>query len=222
VFAPCDDTIVRTRRYVPNARYLKRPHPEWLTPPSMPFVPHSPGKPLRVAVIGALGPHKGSKLLLQCAKDALARALPLNFCLVGYSGVDELATTPNVQVTGAYEDGEVFSLLAKLRCQAALFLSVWPETFSYTLSLAFAAKLYPVAFDIGALGERRRDARWGLLLPVSSMQDPKSINDSLVDLKTRPPPARNLAPDRAALYPGGVAAYYDMAAAQPLRKVSSG
>ena len=54
--------------------------------PQLPFVPGLPGVPktasdlLKVAIIGAIGAHKGSDILLGCARDAQARKLKYSLC----------------------------------------------------------------------------------------------------------------------------------------------
>ena len=58
-------------------------------------------------------------------------------------------------------------------CTAALFLSVWPETFSYTLSEAWRVGLHPIALDIGAPAERIREMNLGTIIPFS--QNSKEI-----------------------------------------------
>ena len=59
-------------------------------------------------------------------------------------------------VTGAYEPAALPGLVAGTGAAIALFLHVWPETFSYTLSEAIDAGLLPVVPDIGAPAERVR------------------------------------------------------------------
>lgn len=68
-----------------------------------------------------------------------------------------------------------------MKAHVALLPSVWPETYSYTLSIALEAG-YPVCtFDMGAPAERLRALGTGLLLPLETMSDPASINDMLLD-----------------------------------------
>ena len=47
--------------------------------------------PCRVCVIGAIGIHKGYQVLLDCARDAAERRLPLEFVVVGHTIDDRQA-----------------------------------------------------------------------------------------------------------------------------------
>ena len=92
--------------------------------------------------------------------------LPLRFVIVGYTNPDEdFAALDNVEIMGRYRQDDLPRLLAGSQCGAALFLSVWPETYSYTLSEAWRAGLLPVALDIGAQAERIREQGHGVLIP---------------------------------------------------------
>ncbi len=190
VFVPHEEVGARLARYFPQARIEERRHFETYPPPGV--IPYLiPAVKLRVAVIGAIGKHKGSDVLYACALDAADRKLPLSFHIVGYTDNDQrFASLPNVRITGEYEEAEVFNVLEAQECQCALFLSVWPETFCYTLSIAFAARLYPVAFDIGAVAARIRERNWGEVIPLAATAG--EINDRLLRLKNQgiplPPP----------------------------------
>ena len=161
--------------------------------PQLPFVPGLPGVPktasdlLKVAIIGAIGAHKGSDILLGCARDAQARKLNIRYVVIGYTNIDrKLRKCRNVEITGRYRESEVGELVQQQACTLAFLPSVWPETYCYTLSVAFGAGLYPVAFDIGALGERIKDAGFGTVLPIALMTQPAKINDYLLEVKFEP------------------------------------
>jgi GT2 family glycosyltransferase/glycosyltransferase involved in cell wall biosynthesis len=195
VFAPSADIARRMAKHFPGLRVAVRPHPEVFRNVRTARAAREQGEPFRVALLGSIGPHKGHDLLLGCAKDAHQRRLPLRFHVVGHTAVDEaFRPLPNVAITGPYDVDDVFAILAEQRCHAAFFASVWPETYSYTLSIAFLAGLYPLAFDLGAIGERIREAGWGEVIPLT--KDPRTINDWLMRVaeggacRSEPPPYR--------------------------------
>lgn len=162
----------------------------------------------RVAVIGAIGPHKGSDLLRRCAEDALARRLPLRFVLVGHSDNEsDLRPLPTVEITGRYQEHQIYDLLRDRVCHLSLFLSVWPETFNYVLSIALQARLFPVGFDFGAIDRRSREAGWGEVLSLAWMREPALINDRLCAVAITPPPPLSV-PDSRQLYPRFLEDYY--------------
>lgn len=174
------DTANRMRRYVPAAHFQIAPAETALpVSPSPVLAIRQPGEALRIVVPGAIGPPKGYGLLLDCARDAVERDLPLLFLVLGYSMDDEaLADTGRVFITGRYQETEVPALLAELRPHVALLPSVWPETWCYALSHVMAAGLPVAAFDMGAQAERLRLAGSGLLLTPGLSA--KALNDALL------------------------------------------
>jgi GT2 family glycosyltransferase len=161
VVAPSQDATTRLARHLPGVALQCEPHPEAATP-----VPAHRGDPKRIAVIGAIGPHKGVDLLYDAAALAQHLGLPLHFVVIGYtSREDDFALLDNVEITGRYRAQDLPRLLETTGCGTALFLSVWPETFSYTLSEAWRAGLRPLALDIGAQAERIRERGDGRLIP---------------------------------------------------------
>jgi GT2 family glycosyltransferase/glycosyltransferase involved in cell wall biosynthesis len=190
VFVPDSDVSVRMARYFPEINYQLRPHYEILVPQAAITPPlRGAGEVVRVALIGELGPHKGSALILACAKDAAARNLPLQFCIIGNSYIrDALLKYQNVTITGNYKEEEIYHLLEAQRCHFAFFASLWPETYSYTLSIAQQAGLFPVAFDLGAVAARIHASHWGETLPIAAMGDPSQVNDLLLAVNSSAKP----------------------------------
>ena len=135
-------------------------------------------------MIGAIGEHKGYRQLLDCARDAKHRKLPIDFVVIGYTEDDpSLFETGRVFVSGPFEEAEIAGLIEREACNVALFASIAPETWSYTLSHGLRSGLPIVAFDFGAVGERLRgeDRTW--LMPTDC--GPASLNDALLEA-TRP------------------------------------
>ena len=178
VVAPSADTARRLARYFPAVRFDVEPW-EILDP----VVRHGSFRtagPVRIALIGAIGIHKGYAVLLQCAADARSRELDLEFVVIGHTHADDaLLDTGRVFITGPYADDEVSALLARECCDLAWFPSVTPETWCYALSHALAAGLPILAFDLGAIAERLRAGGLGVsLLPLDTSAS--RINDLLL------------------------------------------
>jgi glycosyltransferase involved in cell wall biosynthesis len=119
-----------------------------------------------VAVVGAVGPHKGSGVL-----DALAHALTgsdVGIVVIGYTDtrLERGWVVPgSLYVHGAYADGALAGWLAAYRVETVLFPNRLPESFSYTLSEVWSAGLPVIVPDQGALGERVARDGGGWLLP---------------------------------------------------------
>jgi glycosyltransferase involved in cell wall biosynthesis len=209
IFAPSEDVRRRLKQHLPELPVLLRPHFESLPEVSSLAAPLRPGDVVRVAVLGTIAPIKGSRRLLLCACDAMRRRLPVEFHIVGSTDRDEkFARLSNVHITGAYREPEVFDRLRNERCHLAFLPSLWPETFMYTLSIAMAARLFCVCFDLGAQAERLRTWKWGTVLPLEA--GPDQINDALLSAarlvsggSTPPEPAP------PAAYPELLVSYYD-------------
>lgn len=203
VFVPTEDVQRRLRRYFPAVDFTVRPHPEAETRTSVSVPPIQSDRNLRVAIIGAIGDHKGYRELVACAEDARQRGLALKFIVIGHTQDDPaLFRLGNVFVSGKYREVELPALLTRFRCDAALFLSVWPETWAYTLSAAIAGGLLPIAYDLGAFAERIRKIGVGVLFPLGLSA--REINDLILKAcqlyRTRPARHGHL----------GVPAYRDM------------
>ena len=116
---------------------------------------------LKVVVLGVLAEHKGRRVF-----DALWQQVAgtVEFILLGcgesgrhYEGRAGITVMPR------YTRAELPALLARLSPDAGLLLSIWPETFSYTLSELMCAGIPPIAPIHGAYPERIRDGENGFL-----------------------------------------------------------
>jgi len=186
VFAPSADTAARYRKRFPTVEVIERSHSQGYQFKGPPPVRYAGDGILRVAIIGAIGPHKGSTLLLECARHAESLQLPIRFVVFGITDIEALRNHPYVTIKGAYRDNELAGMLVEHRCHLALFPSVWPETWSYTLSEALDARLYPVAFELGAMAERIKKIGWGTCLPVELMHRADLVNERLLGLRVTP------------------------------------
>ncbi len=183
VVAPSADAASRMRRHFPAVRAEVRPWEDEAGWPAMrpPRPDLRGGGRLRVAVVGAIGLEKGFDVLLACARDARARALALEFVVVGPSIDDErLMRAGPVFVTGDYRDAEVDALIRAQDCDLGLLPSIWPETWCYTLTHMMRVGLGVAAFDLGAPAERIRRTGRGWLLPLGLPA--ASVNNALLGL----------------------------------------
>lgn len=183
VLVPDDDVEMRLQRYFPQIQFSVSPHEtiDSLNIAAQRLWPQ-PGEALRVVVVGAIGKLKGFDVLLNCARDARLRRLAIQFIVMGYSMNDRLLEEVGVHVTGKYSEAEAVELLSSLKPHLVWLPSLWPETYSYTLSLALQAGYPVMAFDIGAIATRLRKLhRDELLIPLEYSNQPKRLNDILLE-----------------------------------------
>ncbi len=116
------------------------PEPEWR---------YEADRPLRVLVVGAMSREKGAEVL-----DGVAAALGserIEFHLLGYA-YRKLGA--NVIAHGPYDNARVHSLVAGINADVVWYPARWPETYSFTLSIALYHGLPVVVPNIGAFVER--------------------------------------------------------------------
>jgi GT2 family glycosyltransferase/glycosyltransferase involved in cell wall biosynthesis len=177
ILVPSGDTAKRIARHFPGTKTQVTPWEDDTAPLTM-RPPHKAPR-RRIVVIGGIGISKGFDVLIDCARDAVARDLALDFFVAGGSADDaKLLETGRIFVTGSYREGDAYALLASLAPDLAFLPSIWPETWCFALSEAWRAGLYTVAFDLGAQAERIRATGRGLTLPLG-LTAPR-INDVLL------------------------------------------
>lgn len=127
---------------------------------------YSRQKPARVvALLGAIGPHKGSELV-----DDLARHLaPHGIALVVVGYLDRQLfpgwrSPGSLFIHGAFEEGDAPGLLLGYGASLVLFPNAVPDSFSYALSDAWAAGVPVLAAPVGAIATRIREHGGGWLL----------------------------------------------------------
>ncbi len=131
-----------------------------------------------VAVLGAVGPEKGSRRIDAMVERIRERGLPLRLVVIGYTDreVRYQSNDRVLNVHGPYDRGDVERLCTVYRIDVLAFPSIWPETFSYTLGEGWAAGRPAVVPARGALGERvtATGAGWTI--------DPEADVDAWLDL----------------------------------------
>jgi GT2 family glycosyltransferase/glycosyltransferase involved in cell wall biosynthesis len=171
VLCPSEDVHARLVRHGLARDAIVAPHepvtePLWIVRPP----PLSAGKPLRIALIGVLAPHKGESSVVQLAEAAPSNEISLH--LIGHAERDlPRGVAGRISVTGAYEEADRAGLLSSSKPHVVWFPAHWPETYSYTLSVAIEARLPIVATRIGAFPERLegRPLTW-LVDPAATTQ----------------------------------------------------
>jgi glycosyltransferase involved in cell wall biosynthesis len=124
-------------------------------------------RPARVvAVLGAIGAHKGADVLREL--PAHLKDSGIGIVVIGY--LDQQLYPgwhehPHVYVHGPYHPAHTKALLHAYGAELVLFPNRVPESFSYSLSEAWAAGVPVLAGPAGAIGERVARHGGGWLLP---------------------------------------------------------
>ncbi len=184
LFAPSNDTAWRYQRVLPGLSIELRPHPPLVigqtrSKKHLRLPPKSARR--RIILLGRISTVKGIDVVVATARFAAERDLPLEFVILGDSSLGWFKNSPNIYVTGEYEQAEVDDLIARADGDLFWFPAIAPETFSYSLSTALATELNIVAFDLGAIAERLRATRRGILHPIEMMLEPERLAVALLE-----------------------------------------
>jgi len=166
VIAPSDDTARRMARHFPGITFRVSPHEDDALFSVAPAIRLS-SAPLKIGIIGAIGPEKGYDILLALGLDAAARSLPLDFIVIGHTQDDDaLFETGKIRVTGAYREEDLPGLIASCGIDIGFIPSIWPETWCFALGGLWRSGVRSVVFDIGAQAERTRRTGYGWVVPL--------------------------------------------------------
>ncbi len=179
VVVPDEDVARRLKGYFPDIGFQIRPHDNVMPTPLLKR-PRPGSRILRVGVLGAISAIKGFEKLLDCATDARLRGLPVEFIVIGYTENDGKAAQAGITVTGPYDNAAVLETIDALDIDVIFLPSVWPETYSYTLSLALRAARPIVVFDVGAAARRIRGLHGHKLVPLQ--YNGWRINNTILEL----------------------------------------
>lgn len=148
----------------------------WQQPPAD-ELPHS------IAFIGNFVFCKGSSIVLELADKIRNERLPLRLIVIGRN--DGRHTHEAIVFHGAYRRQELPEILSEYGVKAALFPSIWPETFSYVTQEIMLMGLPFVCFDLGAPAERIRKCAYtdAEIAPEISAQSMLDALDALLARK---------------------------------------
>ncbi|GAB3281283.1 glycosyltransferase [Parahaliea aestuarii] len=137
-------------------------HPDYLLsqPYPAPQWSFDGGRPLKVLVVGAISREKGADVI-EAVANALAKE-GIEFHLLGYA---YRALSEQVVTHGPYDNGRVYELVGDIQPDVVWFPALWPETYSYTLSVALHMGLPVVVPQLGAFVERVAGRPLSAVLP---------------------------------------------------------
>ena len=136
-----------------------------------------------IGILGAIGPVKGARKVERLVELTRQRHLPIRWVLIGYLDRQYLPIQDRDQVftlNGPYHPGEIPALIEHYRIKLTVFPSAGPETFSYTLTEAFATGRPALVPPIGALGERVEATGGGWLM--KDWQSEEAILEQLMQI----------------------------------------
>ena len=142
-----------------------------------------------VAVLGAIGPDKGARRLERLVEIARERNANVRFVLIGYMDFQHgpyQSEDALFSVHGHYETRDLPELLAHYRVALVLYPSAGPETFSFTLTEAWAEGRPALVPPIGALAERVSGSGAGWVMTDAEWRDESRVLDRLLEILAVP------------------------------------
>ena len=135
-------------------------------------------KKRRIAIIGAIGIHKGSSVLLSLAAHVQLHKVPLEIFVIGYTDVDPAIRSFGVDVSGRYaSDDEAARRILEVSPDAVFYPSICPETFGYSIDIALRLRIPAIVFSHGAYAERIRELGCGVEIePALQFNTPLLVN----------------------------------------------
>lgn len=127
-------------------------------------------KKLNVAFIGGLNKAKGGEEVSAIVESVKKN---VNWYVFGGIGVKKLfhQKQDNLVKTGYYMPEDLPKLLKEYEIDVIGILSIWPETYSYTLTEALLNGIPVIVTDIGALGRRTKELNCGWLVSPEHVKD---------------------------------------------------
>ncbi|MEL6940590.1 MAG: glycosyltransferase, partial [Cyanobacteria bacterium J06598_1] len=131
----------------------------------------------RIVILGSIDYQKGFHLI-QEVYPQLTRFSDLYFVGSGEKG-EIFAKQKGVHVIKEYTHQDLPAIFKEVAPDLALLLSVWPETYSYTLSELFMLKVPVVATHLGSFADRIDEGATGFLVEPTADQLLVKVKDLL-------------------------------------------
>ena len=165
VITPSKDTKSRIEKYFQLKNVEALYHPENVEVIQFINEPKNKGEVINIGFIGAIGPHKGLKVVKDLAEEVSLSNKNIKITIVGYTSDDDYFKQYDfVTITGPYNKPELEDLMAVEKIDVIFLASIWPETFGYTYSEALRLGYPIVSFNHGAIVERSIDNENCILL----------------------------------------------------------
>lgn len=136
---------------------------------------------LNIAFIGGINKAKGGEVIKEIVERGPKEVDWFVFGGIGSDKLMELETS-NLIKTGYYKPEQLTDLLKSYEIDLICIMSIWPETYSYTLTEAVLNKIPVIVTDIGAHGERTKEYDYGWTVDVAkSVEETIRIIKDIVD-----------------------------------------
>jgi glycosyltransferase involved in cell wall biosynthesis len=134
-----------------------------------------------IAFIGNITPHKGSNI----AHDLIVDNTDTDIRWHIFGGTNDTKVSQlnrdDLNKYGSYDRNKLVDLLDKHNIHLICILSIWPETYSYTLTESMIAGIPVLVSDLGALGDRVHKTGTGWVVRYDDSS--REILDKITEIK---------------------------------------
>lgn len=123
-------------------------------------------KPIKILIPGAFLPHKGALFIKELKKVDVENKLELH--LLGFASEDH----EEIGISyGEYERDDFANYVKKIKPTFIGLFSIWPETYSHTLTESISVGVPIIASEIGASNGRIKDNNCGWLVDTNNVKE---------------------------------------------------
>lgn len=168
IFVPHSDVQRRLAEVWPSLKTTVFENPEVVQFSVEPTKSCAKLNKIRVGVIGELVKAKGACVVLAVAEEIVRRNLSIDLILFGQLLDYKGGLPKSLTVLGSYKEEQVYQQIIDNEIDYFIFPPLWPETYSYTLSIPIRLGIPVLGVDIGAIGARIQEHEWGEVYPYDS------------------------------------------------------
>ena len=154
IMVPSVDMQQRMKQYFPEFSIKMVENPELV-----PYRSHM----RRVGLIGILPVSKGAQKIKEALSYCVKHGTEIHFVLFGRLLEVDLTEQEKkyIDILGPYQEQEVYQQIRQQAIDFFWFPGVWPETYSYTLSIPVRLHIPCISTDLGAIAMRIKSNHWG-------------------------------------------------------------
>lgn len=165
IIVPHEDVKRRYLKYFPDLKINVISNPELINidTRALKSKKNRDSKKIKIGILGHITPIKGAKKIVQCLR--LAKKNNLNICFELFGEIEDGTSFDKYEdifiIHGKYDEQSIYKEIAERNIDFFWFPAVLPETYSYTLTIPIRLKIPVVGCNLGAIGCRIVENKWG-------------------------------------------------------------
>lgn len=127
------------------------------------------GSSMNIAFVGVMAKHKGRDIMFDLVKKKRMKNVKIH--LFGSIQEETLGNSKYFVNHGPYNREDLPKLLKEHNIKLVCMFSIWPETYSYTLTESISAGVPVLAINLGAVGERIQKYKLGWVISPNTPKE---------------------------------------------------